>query len=233
MFDWIKEDNSEEMMPDRSSAIEGLLITGQSGFISGTHVASNLGWRAVESLRVGDKVLTFDHGMQTITDIQRQSQAWLGRKLPKTHLPLMVPRGALYNRRDMWLMPDQGLLVESESIEDALGDPFAVIPASVLHGFRGIERSDPGERPDVTILAFAQDEAVYVEGGMLAHCPKPRCILRDDINTSQSIYDVLNISSAEYLIECLSRQDNSADAFTCDPEEIALVAERHVRPVAA
>lgn len=233
MFGWLEKNNFDDAMPDDNRVMEGLLITGQSGFIEGTHVASNLGWRAVEALSVGDKVLTFDHGMQTITDIQRQSQVSHGHKMPKAQLPLMVPRDALYNRRAMWLMPDQGLMIESESTQDSQGDPFAVIPASALHGFRGIERADPGEQLNVTILAFAQDEVVYVEGGMLAHCPKPHCILSDDIKTSQSLYDVMNTPSAEFLVECLARQDGSADAFTCDPEELASVAERHERPVVA
>jgi Hint domain len=232
MFDWIKKDDFEDVIPDQSRVTEGLLITGQSGFIRGTHVASNLGWRAVETLSVGDKVLTFDHGMQTITDIQRQSQDWQGRKISKTQLPLLVPCGALYNRRDMWLMPDQGLLIESESTQDSLGDPFAVIPASALNGFRGIERAEPNERPDVSILAFAQDEAVYVEGGMLAHCPKPHSILSDDIDWAQPLYEVMNIAAAKYLVECLAAEDGSADAFTCNPEEIAAVTERRERPIA-
>ncbi len=233
MLGWMKKNNFDDAMSEDNGVMEGLLITGQSGFIGDTHVASNLGWRAVEELSVGDKVLTFDHGMQTITDIQRQSQVAYGHKLPKAQLPLMVPRGALNNRREMWLMPDQGLMVESESTQDSLGDPFAIIPATALQGFRGIERADPGERLDVTILAFAQDEVVYVEGGMLAHCPKPHYILSDDIKTSQSLYEVMNSPSAEFLVECLARQDDSADAFTCDPEELALVTERRERPAVA
>ncbi|MFT5341767.1 MAG: hypothetical protein ACI9BH_000980, partial [Paracoccaceae bacterium] len=181
MFGWRDKSNCyDEQMLDDSRAMDGMLITGQSGFTAGTHVASNLGWRAVDALSVGDKLLTFDHGMQVITDIQRVVQSSPGRKQPQNQLPILVPQGALNNRRAMWLMPDQGLMVEYENAEDPLGDPFAVIPASALHGFRGIERGDPGERLDVTILAFAQDEVVYVEGGMLAYCPKPHCILSDD-----------------------------------------------------
>ena len=38
-------------MAETSAALDGLLITGQAGFLKGTHVASNLGWRAVETLR--------------------------------------------------------------------------------------------------------------------------------------------------------------------------------------
>ncbi|MBL4768684.1 MAG: Hint domain-containing protein [Rhodobacteraceae bacterium] len=218
-------------MIESGRAMDGLLITGQSGFLGGTHVASNLGWRAIEALSVGDKVLTFDHGMQVITGVQRETQIAQGPRLPQNQMPLLVPQGALNNRLAMWLMPDQGLMVEYESAEDPLGDPFAVIPASALHGFRGIERVDPGGRLDVTILAFAQDEVIYVEGGMLAHCPKPHCLLSDDIDAAPALYDVMNKSTAEFLVECLSRQDGSADAFTCDPEEFALFAERQARPV--
>ena len=57
MLDWTSETFDT---PTHTPA--GMVITGQSGLVSGTHVASNMGWRAVEALSLGDLVLTFDHG---------------------------------------------------------------------------------------------------------------------------------------------------------------------------
>ncbi len=225
MFDWFKggtEDanwNTDIALPG-----DGLLITGQNGLLAGTHVASNLGWRKVEALSVGDKVLTFDNGMQTVVDIQRET-LWIGERghAHPTTLPIHLPQGALNNRCDMWLMPDQGLLVESDAVSDLMGDPFAVVSARSLVGLGGISRMAPAQKLEITILSFENDEVIYVEGGLLAHCPRPRDFLRDEFTDGSDLYDVLDTSSARSLVENLV---GTADArgFTYDPEDVLLLA---------
>lgn len=229
MFGWNEKDYRDARpVPEMSGETAGARVTGQNGFISGTHVASNLGWRAVEVLCVGDKVLTFDHGMQKISHIQREILTAPDMGFSSEQSPLLVPEGALYNRRAMWLLPEQGLMVEYDAAEDPLGDPFSVIPASALHGFRGIERRNPGRALEVTVLTFAKDEVIYIEGGMLAHCPTSQS---KSMDIDGALYDVMSTPTAEFLVECLSRKDDSADAFTCDPDEIAFVSARRGRPV--
>jgi len=203
--------------------MDGLLITGQSGLVTGTRVASNLGWRAVEALSVGDMVLTFDNGMQTVIDIQREKIAIPAHLHSKNHLPVFVPKGALANRKDLWLMPEQGLLIESESASDALGDPYAVVPAGALDGFRSISRRAPADQVRVTNLSFASDQVIYVEGGMLAHCPRPRCILTDVPREDDILYNVLDGPDARFLVECLI-DSHQTRAFSYRPEEVASVA---------
>lgn len=196
-------------------ALDGLLITGQQGLVGGTHVASNLGWRPVEALSVGDKVLTFDHGMRPVIDIQRETLLVDPYDMPDDMRPVLVPQGVLNNRTDLWLMPDQGILVESDAAIDALGDPFAVIPARALAGMKGIQTAIPKQTLHVTLLSFEGDEVVYVEGGLLAHCPRPRRILMDDVPAEEELYDVLNPADARFLVECMGDRDAS-DAFAQD-----------------
>lgn len=225
MLKWIEQPYAETAHGgDAGLSRDGMLITGQSGLASGTHVASNLGWREVQKLSVGDKVLTFDHGMQTIVDIQRERIPVPEMALPDTRLPVWVPEGALHNRTDLWLMPDQGLLVESEAAIDVLGDPFAVVQAKALAGFRGIQPLVPRLAIDITMLSFAQDEVVYVEGGMLAHCPRPRQILLDRAEPGAQLYEVLDLRAARFLVECLI-EDDCASGFICNPEELAVMAQ--------
>jgi hypothetical protein len=215
-----------------SGAMDGLLITGQSGFVSGIHVASNRGWRAVDTLSVGDKVLTFDHGMQTVVDIQRETLFAPEHSLSRSQCPVLVPKGAMNNRKDIWLMPDQGMLVESDVAIDAQGDPFAVVPARALKGLRGIRSAPQLDHLNITTLAFANDEVVYVEGGLLAFCPRPRCILTDAASPGAQLYDVLDMRAARSLVECLIDED-AGGALVCDPDEIAGIAayqERTARP---
>ncbi|WP_241525652.1 Hint domain-containing protein [Pseudophaeobacter leonis] len=64
MLDWFQK----RMNPEFDLTIPPVSV-GEGGLLAGTHVASNLGWRPVEALCAGDKVLTFDHGMQTIVEV--------------------------------------------------------------------------------------------------------------------------------------------------------------------
>lgn len=230
MFGWKKDKTIiNTRTAEVSGAVDGMLITGQGGFVSGTHVASNLGWRSVDNLSVGDKVLTFDRGMQVIVDIQTETLFAPEQALSPQQCPVLVPEGALNNRCDMWLMPDQGILVESDAAIDAMGDPFAVIPASALKGFRGICSVPPMDRLEIVTLAFANDEVVYVEGGLLGFCPRPRNILMEASDGEGDLYDVLDTVAAQFLTECLIEEDDKA-ALVCDPDQIAGVIAHQERP---
>lgn len=213
MFGW-KETGPTGDAADCGGQRDGMRITGEAGFIGGTCVASNLGWRGVDALCAGDLVLTFDHGMQPIVDVRRERRVAPGQGSGAAHCPVLIPAGALNNRTDMWLMPEQGLMVESDAAIDALGDPFAVVPAQALIGYRGIARAGGYERLEVTTLAFANDEVVYVEGGMLAHCPRPLEILTDRPAPEQPLYDVLNLHDARFLVECLAEEEGLT-GFAC------------------
>jgi Hint domain len=231
MFGWMQRKmRGSGEMAGFSGAMAGFLITGQGGFVSGTHVASNRGWRAVEVLCVGDKVLTFDSGMQVIVDIQRETLVSPQRLNPQAQWPVLVPRGAMGNRREMWLMPEQGMLVESDAASDALGDPFAVVPARALAGLGGIRIAGSADQLRITTLAFAGDEVIYVEGGMLAHCPRPLCILTDLPEAECPLYNVLDMPASRRLVHGLIARGDSP-VFVCDPEEIAHIgATRRARP---
>lgn len=223
MIGWKNSDGSAALPSSEARAtLGGFLITGQSGLLSGTYVASNLGWRPVEALAAGDQVLTFDNGMQTVTDIQREVY-----DAPQAHLsghqrPVIVPAQALYNRRDLWLMPEQGLLVESEEFSDAAGDPYVVVPAETLIGLRGIEVASTDETLETTTLAFARDEVIYVEGGLLAHCPHPLQLLFEH-NDEVSLYNVLNRADARRVAKRLIA-DDAMSALACNPDMMPWVS---------
>ncbi|MGC9370215.1 MAG: Hint domain-containing protein [Paracoccaceae bacterium] len=142
-----------------------------AGLVVGTMVATQDGWRAVETLREGDKVMTFDGGLQPIAGI-RHGMLWTAPMVcPEPLWPLSVPAGALGNVQSMTLLPDQPVMVESDTAEDIFGDPFVLVPASVLEGRLGIERVLPAEAVEVVALGFENDEMIYVNGSALAFCP--------------------------------------------------------------
>lgn len=223
MFGWIdKKKRGPGYVAEVSGVMGGTLITGNAGLLEGTRIATATGWRPVDKICVGDQVLTFDRGLQTVTDIQRETHEYARHPWQR---PVFVPAGALQNQRDLWLMPDQGLLVECDAVQDPMGDPFAVVPAQALDGYRGIALVSTESVFEVTTLAFAEDEAIYVEGGMLAHCPRPRSLLSEDGCEAAPLYDVLDRDAARRLVETMALIED-AGRFACDPEELACLKMR-------
>ena len=138
------------------------------GITSGTRIATSDGWRSVDSLAVGDRVLTFDNGPQQIVAITRATQFVHDEIAPDFANPIHVPAGAIGNSEPLVLLPEQNVMIESDEAEARTGDPFALIPAKALVGFRGADRFRALRPFDVLTLHFENDELVYVEGGALA-----------------------------------------------------------------
>ncbi len=192
---------------EMTGAYDGGMATLSHGLMAGTRVASNLGWRAIDALAVGDKVLTFDHGMQEITEIRRAFM-WLdAAETQDTMWPVVIPTGALGNREELVLLPDQGVMVESDAAQDMHGDPFAVLTAHSLVGFRGIRRRQPLERVELIAVYFASDEVIYAEGGALIHCPSDMTSLGKFLEAGTQIYDVLSGEEAEELADLMYYED--------------------------
>jgi hypothetical protein len=175
MFDWMSS------APNQAASAQPLKMSDQGiqtdGLLAGTRVASNMGWRSVEALAPGDKVLTFDNGLQTLVEVKREL-IWIdATHVPQQHWSVTVPAGALNNSHDLTLMPEQGVIVESDVADEATGDPFAVIQARHLVGLRGITRTAPSAYLEVITLVFAEEQVVYAEGGALLHAPAPGDLL--------------------------------------------------------
>ncbi len=208
MFGW---KNTTRRMQHRSvemtGAYDGGLAAQMHGLMAGTRVASNLGWRVIEALTVGDKVLTFDNGMQEIVELRRMTFWTDAPDTPVAQWPVIVPVGALDNREELTLLPDQGVLVESDAASDIYGDPFAIVPAQALEGLRGIYRSAPEQQIELIAIYFAQEQVIYAEGGALVHCPARLQTLDAFITSQDMAYDVLSPCAAARLAECMGLED--------------------------
>lgn len=141
------------------------------GLVAGTRIAAAGGWRAVETLRPWDMVLTFDDGLVPIADVARHRPFDDIAPWPAPLWPLRVPEGALGNRRPMLLLPDQPVMVEAEVAETLLDDPFALVPAQALAGFRGIVPEQPQPGTVIVTLAFETAQVVYGNAAVRLHCP--------------------------------------------------------------
>jgi len=136
----------------------------QTGLTAGTLLETATGWRAVERLRTGDRVYSYDGGLVQIAALDR---CWSG---PQSEV-LLIPGGAFDNCADLTLPADQHLLI------DTLGDPdlpdtmTALIPAAALAGFRGTRRLIAEKPTELVTPLFAQAEAIYANSGTLLYCP--------------------------------------------------------------
>ncbi|MEP2030404.1 MAG: Hint domain-containing protein [Paracoccaceae bacterium] len=189
------------------AAMSDAYVGTSHGLVAGTHVASSLGWRAVDAIAVGDEVLTFDNAMQPVVEIRRDVKWRDFATIPESRWPVTIPAGVLGNRRDLTVLHEQGILVESNAANDPLGDPFAVVPAMALDGSRGIQRVAPQHQVEAVTLFFEQDQVIYIEGGTLAYCPHPGDLVSDDLEQSPRIYDVLSMHDSAFLVECMVEED--------------------------
>lgn len=175
-----------------------------SGLVAGTKVANRAGWVPVETIEVGEKVLTFDGGLQTVIAVTRNNL--MSDPESVSSWPMDVPAGALGNREAMTILPHQPVMIESDTAEELTGDPFALIPAAALDGLRGISQTRPSEWVEVIQLHFAKDEVVYANIGALFLC---RAL--DDFNADAAScgYGVMHLPAAQDLVDCLRYEDEA------------------------
>ncbi|MCC6001028.1 MAG: Hint domain-containing protein [Pararhodobacter sp.] len=141
------------------------------GICAGTLVATEMGWLAVQDLRAGDRVVTFDNGMAPVQEVAISRLATHAGRLPRAFWPLRVPTKALGNRQEMLLQPEQAVLLESDAAEALYGDPFVLIHAAALEGYHGIKRVAPPAELQIVSLRFRDDQVIYANGMVLIHCP--------------------------------------------------------------
>ncbi|MEZ5911032.1 MAG: Hint domain-containing protein [Paracoccaceae bacterium] len=168
-----------------STFVSSTFVTGQSAFpvsalgppcfVEGTRLATPDGERAVEELRVGDRVLTRDNGPQPIR--------WIGSaEVPGTgrFAPVRIAAGSLGNRRDLWVSPQHRMLVSGWRAELMAGEAEVLVAAKDLVDGVRITRAP---RPSVCYwhLLFDRHELVLAEGAVSeSFFPGDEILRRDD-----------------------------------------------------
>lgn len=137
-----------------------------SCFTPGTLIATPAGEIPVEKLKVGDRVITRDHGLQEIRWIGAQYCS--ARRLVRSPqlLPVLIRQGALGNgqpQRDLMVSPNHRMLICSDRSLLYFEDSEVLVAAKHLVGQPGIEIA---QCPDVTYVHFLLDrhEVVLAEG---------------------------------------------------------------------
>lgn len=191
----------------------------KSGLISGTKVATGMGWRPVEAIAEGDNVLTFDGGLQAITKVSR-IRLWSGQETcPRQFWPLEVPAGALGNREVMRVLPGQNIMVESDAAEDLYGDPFSLLPVEAIEGLYGVERTPPDSDVEVIVLHFAADQVVFAENGALFFCPAFKDMIdAASAQEARPFYSILSMDEARFL--AVQLEEEIAAACSHSPHDV-------------
>ncbi|HHB80900.1 MAG TPA: hypothetical protein ENK83_04025 [Aliiroseovarius sp.] len=176
----------------------------QNGLMTGTRLATNLEWRPVEAIAVGDGVLTFYHGPEKVVAISRD-------RLAARTQPISIPPGVKGNTAPLTLLPDAPVMIEADIAEELFGCPFALVAASTLVGDRGIEQVHAAKEAEMVTLHCAHDEVLYAEGGALllatAQVPGLVSITTLDEMPDQSGYKLLDKMLARQLVAHLSAAD--------------------------
>lgn len=198
-----------------------------SGILGGTLVATHMGWRPVEAIAIGDRVMTFDDDLQVVTGVTRTTLWSQPSFCPQAHWPLEVPAGAVGNRDVLYVLPDQAIVVESDLAEQMFGDPFALVPAMALEGFRGIRRAEPASQIEVITLQFDNDQVVFANHGALIHCPVggSMSFLGNLLNEGgASAYAPLSLDASAQLIDGMEMMDAGAAVIVRTPAPTAYAA---------
>jgi hypothetical protein len=153
-------------------------------FTPGTRIATPMGERRVETLAVGDRVITRDNGIQAIRWIGRRRLA--GADLPEHLRPVRIAKGALgYNlpERDMCVSPNHRVLIFNEKTALYFEESEVLVAAKHLVGKPGIECLDV---PDVTYIHFMFDQhEVVLSDGAWTESFQPGDLSLDGIGAAQ------------------------------------------------
>ncbi|MEQ8365157.1 MAG: Hint domain-containing protein [Roseicyclus sp.] len=131
-------------------------------FTSGTRIATPSGWRIVEDLKVGDIVMTQDHGFQAIR--------WIGattRVVQGALRPVRIAQGALgfgLPQRDLLVSQQHRMLIRSRIAARMTGKSEILIPAKKLLGLPGITIAEDVEQVTYLHLLFDRHEIIFAEG---------------------------------------------------------------------
>ncbi len=127
-------------------------------FASDTRIVTPDGCKTIDTLHIGDLVWTMQDGYQPVN--------WIGRTevtAEGAFAPVVVPKGAFGNTRDLVLSQEHRLLLRAPEAELLFGYTDVLIAAKHLCGFEGIHIRPGGTIRYVHVM-FDQHQIVETDG---------------------------------------------------------------------
>jgi len=135
-------------------------------FTPGCRILTEAGEVPVETVSVGDRVLTRDNGYQTVCWVARRNLSQADLRSSGPFNPVRIAKGALGDglpMRDMVVSPQHRMLVAGPVPELLFGDPEVLVAATHLVGMQGVTRIFPRGVSYIHLL-FDQHEIVRADG---------------------------------------------------------------------
>ena len=128
-------------------------------FTPGTRIATPMGARDIATLKVGDLVVTRDHGLQPIRWIQQRTVPAMDRFAPIRIKPSVVTG----QERDLLVSPQHRMMFQGYRAELLFGESEVLVAAKHLVDGKLVTQDAGG---DVTYIhmMFKEHEVVYAEG---------------------------------------------------------------------
>ncbi|MEO6299040.1 MAG: Hint domain-containing protein [Paracoccaceae bacterium] len=173
-------------------------------FTPGTLIATPRGEVAVESLQIGDRIITRDNGMQEIRWIGKRELSWRDLSLASHLKPVLVRQGALGNgvpERDMLVSPNHRLLVANDRTALYFDEHEVLVAAKHLVQSKGVYSVDTA---GVTYVHFMCDRhEVVLSNGAWTESFQPGDYSLKGMGNSQraEIYDLFPALRTEVGLE--------------------------------
>ncbi|OBY24982.1 Hint domain-containing protein [Leisingera sp. JC1] len=135
------------------SGIENIIC-----FTAGTRVATPAGLRRIETLRLGDLVMTRDNGMQPVRWISQSTVPAQGNLAP-----VRIKAGQFGAERDLLVSPQHRMLFSGSQASLLFGASEVLVSAVHMLNDRSIRR-EPGGTVTYVHVLFGQHEIIYAEG---------------------------------------------------------------------
>jgi hypothetical protein len=127
------------------------------GFAAGTRLFCGDGLTSIEQIKVGDRVLTRDAGIARVTAIAKKT---IRTRLVHFHPYSMGETGPAI---DLFLPPDQMVLIRDWRAREAFGVDRALVEANSLVDDIFIRMTEPREQV-LFQVSFASPHILYLEG---------------------------------------------------------------------
>lgn len=134
--------------------------TGVICFAAGTRLLTPRGKVAVETLRVGDEVMTCDHGAQPIRWIKRTRREWGSE--PNKDKPILIRKGSLgagLPVEDLQVSPQHRML-----IPDHRHVKGVFVPAKAMVSLKGVRQMQGRRQVEYVHLLLDQHHVIFAEG---------------------------------------------------------------------
>lgn len=135
-------------------------------FTPGTKIATPKGERLVEELKVGDRVITRDNGIQEIRWVGAKEMTGAEFERAQHLKPVLIQQGALGNdlpERDMMVSPNHRVLVANDKTALYFEEREVLVAAKHLTGLEGVDIVEVSSTTYIHIM-FDQHEVILSDG---------------------------------------------------------------------